>query len=312
MSFALEVKEEIISHYFTEYQQLMLLRGFIKYSSNLLLEKNQWKLQLDLLSNKITRNIYTFLKNLYPHEIIISIMQTSKLKKQKIYHLILEKDVKKFLKNFDIYDIDKNHKIIKIQYKDKNNEKNLRAYLSGIFIACGSVNSPKTSNYHLELQFKEKESAEYFLELTKKFNFNFKIIERKDNIVCYLKKSTSVSDFLKLIDAPNSVLTFENERISRDFSNSLNRVNNVDIYNQMKTTLTSDKQIEQINSLIEKGKVKELSIKNQKLIELRLNNPSYSFQELTIEMNALGISITKSGVSNLFKIIEQMYKNLEE
>ena len=40
-----------------------------------------------------------------------------------------------------------------------------RMYLRGVFIACGSVNDPKTSKYHLELLVDTLEYAEFISKL---------------------------------------------------------------------------------------------------------------------------------------------------
>ena len=70
----------------------------------------------------------------------------------------------------------------------------------------------------------------------------------------YLKKADDISNFLKVLDASNAVLQFENHRIQRDFRNSINRFNNIDISNQKKILLLSDKQIQQIKNIQKDGK----------------------------------------------------------
>ncbi|AJK51810.1 DNA-binding protein WhiA [Mycoplasma capricolum subsp. capripneumoniae] len=308
MSFALEVKEEIVMHSFNEEQKLAYLSGFIRYSSDIIFSNNTSKIRFSTISNKIARTLLSFCRQLFDGQVEISIIQSQVLKKHKNFVLTLIGNINKFLQKLRIYD-QNNQKIYVFKVKEEIKDKTsiIRAYIAGIFTAIGSVNSPKTSNYHLDLQFKTKIDAINFIELTNDLGFNFKLLERTSNrYVCYIKKSIMVSDFLKLIDAYNSVMQFENERISRDVYNSINRVNNFDISNQTKTLVTGKKQIEIINYLKQTNQFHLLSKKAQVLADLRLNFPDYSYNELVQEMQKMGYEITKSGISSLFKNIEKL------
>ncbi|WP_338985225.1 DNA-binding protein WhiA [Spiroplasma endosymbiont of Diplazon laetatorius] len=309
MSFAMEVKEEILNHTFTEEQKIMLLSGFIKYNGELIYTNNGAALRLTSNSNNVIRNIFSILKTIYEGNIEISIIQIQKLRKNKIYQLMLTDKVIEFLEQHNIFDTKTSNKIIEIdleKYEKKIRQELTRAYVSGMFIAVGSVNSPETTNYHLELQFKEKESAIYITKILKKYHFNFKTTSKGNKTVCYIKKSIAVSDFLKFIDASISVMKFENTRINRDVSNNINRMINIDIYNQQKSSATGLKQIEEINLILKNNLISELSPKAQMLSEIRLENPDASFSELEYLMNEKNVAITKSGISNLFKIISKL------
>ncbi|AUB31133.1 DNA-binding protein WhiA [Spiroplasma floricola] len=309
MSFAMEVKEEILNHTFTKEQKIMLLSGFIKYNGELIYTSKGAVLKLTNNSNNVIRNIFSMLKTIYDGNIEISIIQIQKLRKNKIYQLMLTDEVIFFLKRYNIYDINSSTKIIEIDlenYDKKIKQELIRAYISGIFIAIGSVNSPETTNYHLELQFKENESSTYITKILKKYNFTFKTTSKKNKFVCYIKKSIAVSDFLKFMDASISVMKFENTRINRDVSNNINRMINIDIYNQQKSSVTGSRQVEVIELIKKNNLMSELSPKAQLLSQIRLENPDASFSELEQLMNEKNVSITKSGISNLFKIIDKI------
>ncbi|WP_339029846.1 DNA-binding protein WhiA [Spiroplasma endosymbiont of Cantharis nigra] len=315
MSFAMEVKEEILNHTFTNEQKIMLLSGFIKYNGEIIYANSGVALRLTSNSNNIIRHIFSFLKTIYNGKIEISIIQVQKLRNSKSYQLTLTENVIEFLSENDIFLPELANKIIEInleKYIKKTWEGLTRAYISGLFIAIGSVNSPETTNYHLELQFKENESAQYIRKVLKKYHFNFKTTNKRNKIVCYIKKSIAVSDFLKFIDAPISVMKFENTRINRDVSNNINRMINIDIYNQQKSSETGLKQIEEINKIIKNNLLLELSPKAQLLSEIRLENPDASFSELEVLMNDKNISITKSGISNLFRMINKLANTIGE
>ncbi|ARU92297.1 hypothetical protein SCLARK_001863 [Spiroplasma clarkii] len=313
MSFAKEVKEEIVAHTFSPEQALMFISGFIKHNGELIYTNNGFQLVLTSTSNAIIRNIFMLLKSVYNGKIEISILQTQMITRKKIFQLTLVDNIKEFLIKNSLYDFENSDKIIEVIINNEDINKSLiRAYISGVFVASGSVNSPETSNYHLEFQFKDLHSAEYICRILNDFEFNFKVIAKKSKYVCYVKKSTHVSDFLKFVDAGKSAMKFENIRISRDLANSINRVGNIDIYNQQKTSSTGLKQVQQITLIKNKHLLGELSVKAQVLANLRLQNPTASYSDLEVKMNEEGVNITKSGVSNLFKIITKIAESIGE
>ncbi len=315
MSFAMKVKEEILEHTFSKEQTIMLLSGFIKYNGELISLNENTVLKLFSYSNNVIRKIYALIKEIYVGNIEVSIIDSKKLKRKKIYQLLLTTNVINFLAKYNIYDIkkSKNHIEIYLNSDETENYGLTRAYISGVFIAVGSVNSPQTTNYHVELQTKEPESAKYLCDLLNQFDFGFKVTTRKKKFVCYAKKSLVVSDFLKFVDAAKAVLMFENTRISRDVNNNVNRMLNIEIYNQQKTYNAGIKQVRQISHIMEKNMFDELSKKAQVLAQVRLENPEATFSELGEILNEeKNVKITKSGISNLFKIIERLSESIGE
>lgn len=306
MSFALEVKEEIVKKEFDLICQKVFLCGFVKYNMTLNIGNHYFNFEVSSISNPIIRTIYTFLKNLYQVEIDIIIMQTAKLKKNKTFILRIKERAAEILKDLNIFDADTNQKIVTIPVDWY--ERQQRAYIAGIFVACGSVNSPETSNYHLEVQFIDEVSAQIFRKLLHKFHFPFKIITRNDKYVCYLKRSILVSDFLKLIDAINSVLAFENTRISRDMVNSINRLNNIEISNQQKAMKAGEEQVIMINYLLNHNLFDELNENTRNVALLRIAYPDASLQDLSLLLeNEHNFEISKSGVNHLFREIKKKY-----
>lgn len=125
----------------------------------------------------------------------------------------------------------------------------MRAYLAGAFLSCGSVNNPETSNYHLEMSFNEEEFAQFISKIMNDFELNAKMIKRRNKYVVYLKSSEKIGDFLRAIGASQSVMNFESTRIDRNMSNTVNRWNNCDIANEIKSMATANKQINDINTV---------------------------------------------------------------
>jgi len=309
MSFALNVKEEVISHDFNEEQQKAFLSGFIKQNGELVFSNNNQKLKITTISNRIARSLIAFIKKIFSGSVEIAIIQSQTLKKNKVFQITLIGQVQKFLLELFIVDQQMN-RILKLPKKWLDEDENFRAFISGLFIATGSVNSPKTSNYHLELQFKHLKEAEYIKSCLEKYRFDFKILKRKYRVLLYLKKSLLVSDFLKFIDAPQSVMEFENERISRDMINNINRISNIDISNQSKVLKTATSQIEKIKYLQRKNRLQDLSPKAVLLAKIRVKKPELSYLELEEEMAKHGEKITKSGISYLFRSIDRLYEKV--
>lgn len=309
MSFALEVKEEIVSHTFSDAQEQAFLCGFIKYNAELIYSDSLLKLHISTISNKIARTLLTFMRKHYQGEVLISITQPQTLKKQKVYHLTLNGEVKNFLMQLNIIDA-KQSKVVKVSQEILDHSDLLRSYVAGMFVAIGSVNAPQ-SYYHLELRFREDADALYFQSLMHDQDFDFKLLNRKNQIyLTYLKKATLISDFLKFIDAGLSVMKFENERISRDMVNSINRISNIDISNQAKVLKTAAEQVKQITYIKQHHQMQKLSEKANVLANLRLRFPESSYVELESEMQKKGFVITKSGIANLFKNIAKLYDEI--
>lgn len=308
MSFALEAKEEIVSRDDMSLdEKRMLLSGFIKYNGELMFLNQKIGLKLTSISNNVIRKIYSLIKEIYKGQIEISIVQSKTLKRNKVYTMFLLDDVRNLLTELRVFDWNENKKIIELDLDVVSNSKLFWDYVGGIFAACGSVNDPETSNYHLELQLKDEESSEYFQKVLNQHKFSFKQIMKRDKYLCYIKKSNEVSDFLLRIKATSCALKFEATRTEREMKNQVNRYLNIELHNSQISIATAEKQMEMINLIKSQGAFGELSLKAQILADLRIENPSSSFNELVELMNENGIEITKPGISNLFRNIKKVY-----
>ena len=226
----------------------------------------------------------------------------------------------------EIYNIkDKLDLIIKdLEVLDDNNyykkrptliesEDEKRAYLKGIFIICGSINDPKTSMYHLEFSIDYLDEANYVSNLLNEFYLNSKVTKRDKGFMVYLKESEKIGDFLRIINASNGVLYYEDIRIYRDHKNMTNRLNNCEQANFEKSIISATKQIEDINLIKEKLGFELLDSKLVDIINYRLKYPESSLQELseiiTLETGKL---ITKSGLNHRMRKIKEIANKLKE
>ena len=185
-------------------------------------------------------------------------------------------------------------------------------YLSGCFLASGSVNDPSSSNYHLEIVSSSQSYAKWLSHLINKIldhHFTSKVAARRKQWIVYMKRSDQISEFLVLIGATDACLKFESVRIDRDEANIDNRLINLDTANMSKTLGTSQKQIRRINYLLEKdGWSAFPSPKMAALMQLRLDHPEASMGELAeLLSEELSATVTKSNINHLFRALEEKF-----
>lgn len=301
-SFTMMIKDEICQKSFLDCCQRSLLSAFISInkirnnsSENLITVASFHQPTINLIANLLENQFQTSnvsLKTIKHQKTKRYILEINDLTNEITDKLVLQEN------SIFVSKIEKKHCI--------------RAYIAGLFLASGSINSPTTSNYHLELQFDNIEFARAIQKmLSKHFKLNFKFIKRRNKFVLYLKKSNDISDFLKILDCPQGVFAFEDQRIAREVLNTINRFNNIDISNQQKAFNASLKQIAMINKIIELNGFNELSDKCQILANLRLANQDASLNELGEEFyQKTGEMITKSGVNHLMRELRKKYQEL--
>ena len=129
----------------------------------------------------------------------------------------------------------------------------------------------------------------------------------------YIKEAEKISDFLRIINAYQAVMYFEDIRIYRDHKNMTNRLNNCEQANIDKIFLTAAKQLKDIEKLKEYDLLDVLDEKLKEVVEYRQKYPESSLQELSeIMSNELGYSISKSGLNHRFRKIKEMIKRIED
>ena len=129
----------------------------------------------------------------------------------------------------------------------------------------------------------------------------------------YIKEAEKISDFLRIINAYQAVLYFENIRIYRDHKNMTNRLNNCEQANVDKVFLTASKQLKEISLLRQYDMIDVLPVKLQEVIKYREEYPESSLQELSdIMSKELGYHITKSGLNHRFRKIKDIVLGLKK
>ena len=131
--------------------------------------------------------------------------------------------------------------------------------------------------------------------------------EKKNKSLVYLRNSEDILDIIFLIGGLTSFFEFEEVTINKEIRNKINRNMNWEIANETKKLSAAEKQIRIINKIDEEIGLEELSEVLRETAVNRLKNEEMSLQELADLM-----SISKSGIKNRFRRLEEIYKNLSE
>ena len=145
--------------------------------------------------------------------------------------------------------------------------------------------------------------------LLNELNFKSKVIKRNGSYMVYIKESEKISDFIKMLNATNSLFYYEDIRIYRDHKNMTNRLNNCEQANVDKIIATSNEQLELIRKLrlthdfdLLDERIKDICIYKEKY-------PESSMAELAeIISSETERPITKSGINHRFRKIKEMVK----
>lgn len=308
MSFTSDVKLEISLKERNEEEERAELSALLQMTSSLSISSKGTALSVKTENAPVSRAIYRLIRKRYDAQIETSVRRKMNLNKNLIYGLKIYGDIRGILSDLGIYS--KRGLLERPLKHIVTKDACARAYLAGAFMAGGSVNSPQTSSYHLEIKTETEVLAEFISELMERFYISSRIIQRRNRYIVYIKAAEKIADFLRCIGAENNLLSFENERISRDFTNNVQRLNNVDVANEVKSMKAAKAQLEDIETLEQYDRLRKLDEKVRAAAELRKTFPEASLNELAEEYEKkTGITVSKSGMKHRFnKIHEEALK----
>ena len=310
-SFTSQVKEELVTNSYPSSDRLRaLLSAFIRINGSLLFRNKKTLLQLNMENAKIGKFIYQTINDIYHTDVELIMKENQKFSKNKSYSILIDESSEGIMDDLEISFLEG-----KISKNIVKNDDTISGYLAGAFLAAGSVNSPVTSNYHLEIALNSENYAKWLAKLFGKYknsNIEPKITQRRDQYVIYFKKSDQISNFLIMIGAVSSCLEFEDVRANRDLMNSANRLTNMDTANMKRTIETGLRQVEEIKLIDQLLGIDNIkNIKERELCKLRLANEAASLQELADMMSEIfKKTITKSNINHLFRSIHELYLRL--
>jgi len=307
MSFTTTIKEEISRIDNTRSESIAELSGFLRNNG----ECDENIIELLTENATVAKRIYKLMKDIYDVTALIETKKNVNFSKNNLYIITISERVDFILKDLSIIDEEGNI-IAEPKEYILGTEEDIRAYLRGAFLSKGSINDPKTARYHLEYLIEEKPEANVISSLLNSFYLNSKIIARDKGYMVYIKEAEKIGDFLRIINANNAVLYYEDIRIYRDHKNMTNRLNNMEQANMDKTVASATKQLEQINYLKENAAMDLLDDKTKELIEYREKYPESSLTELAEIMSyETRKPITKSGINHRFRKMNELVERMK-
>ncbi len=187
----------------------------------------------------------------------------------------------------------------------------MREFLKAAFISCGSVTAPEKRN-HLDYTFADTELYNAVKIALENAGFFFGETTRRGKSVLYLKDNDVIGDFLAYIGATRAAFDVMNTKIMKELRNNANRQVNCDTANIEKAISASQKYIEAIEYLKEKGAIATLPPELREAAELR---ETYSQASLTELAKKCRPAITKSGIKHrlekLLTAAEELQKETE-
>ena len=305
MSFTSIVKNEVSKLDTIETENIAELSAIIHNSE---ISLNHIKISTENAS--VARRIYTLIRDVFNQYAKITVRKGYNYNKNLIYIIELNNGVSEILKTLAIVE---NNKILEypLEYIIDDMDS-MRAYLRGLFLTSGSVNDPKKSRYHLEFIIENELYAKFIVQSLNEFYLNSKYIKRDNKYMVYIKEAEKIGDFLRIINASNAVLYYEDIRIYRDHKNMTNRLNNMEQANVDKIIETASKQVQEIEKIKSIGGLDLLDEKVKEAAIYRLKYPEVSLIELS-EIISLetGKKITKSGLYHRFKKISLLASKID-
>lgn len=293
MSYTYSVKEEILSN-----DMVTAIEKTAELSA-IFLSKNAFcndRIELRLENLPLAKRVYKFIKDTTDLKIEIKYSISKRLGEHNVYIIVIpkQKGYRDFIEKMKSLNVD----LI------LTSEEILKGFIRGIFLSCGYIKDPE-KEYALDFFMDNEEAADklYTLLLSKGKKV-FKTLKRNKPLV-YLRNSENIMDIIVLIGSIQSFFKYEETTMIKDLKNKTIREMNWEVANETKTLNTGNNQIKMINHIDREIGLNSLSPVLEEIAHMRLNNPESTLQEIA-EM----IGISKSGVRNRFRRIEEIYNNL--
>jgi|GEM_PF-98870 len=296
MSYTTRVKDEILSKNIEDSEE-HLWEIYSVLKAKMAIGENKIELKLENL--ELAQRVYKYLKELVNLKIFIRYSISKFFGEHRVYIIEIpnQKGYKKLISDFNELD----------KYKFKNmNDSSIMGFVKGVFLATGYIKDPD-KEYALDFFIDSEEVAKKLYDILSKTGRRVFITTKKNKKLVYLRNSEDIMDILVLIGAIQSFFEYEEVTMVKDIKNKTIREINWEVANETKTLDTAHKQVKMINYLYEKEAFSNLTDVLQDMAKLRLENPEASLAEL-----AELIGLSKSGVRNRFRRIEEIYNEVKE
>ncbi len=308
MSFARTVKEELVTIPVELEEQLAEFSAFINLNGEFHIQEK--KKMLDFKSNNptVAKRFLQLVRTLYQAETSLITQKLNKLKQRQAIIIRIQSRVEDIINEHGLLD-----KPIENQELMCATPEAKKSFLRAAFLSGGSINHPKTAEYHLEIFSRDPNQIVFIQSLLTFFDLNAKITKRRNGYICYLKDAEGISDFLQIVGAQNSLFQFEDIRIKRDFNNSINRVMNCEIANEKKAFQAAMDQIRDIELIETYVPRHTIDQKIMMVMDLRKAYPESTLMELVAAYEeTFHETISKSGLNHRLVKIRQMADVIRE
>ncbi|MBZ4684003.1 MAG: cell division protein WhiA [Fusobacteriaceae bacterium] len=296
MSYTNIVKEEVFQKDVEiEKEKYYELLAILKCKNAILDNKIFLKIENLNLANRI----YKFLKDFSDLKIYIKYSITKSFGEHKVYIIEIpyQKGYNEFIKELNKLE----DKLIR-----RLADKAVIGFTRGAFLATGYIKEPN-KEYALDFFIDLEEGANLLYKVLKDTGRRVFITQKKNKHLVYLRNSEDIMDILVMIGAVRSFFEYEEITMVKDIKNKTIREMNWEVANEMKTLDTAQKQIKMINYIVENYGLENLSEVLKEAAVVRLNNPEASLTEI-----ASKVGISKSGIRNRFRRLEELYNELIE
>lgn len=314
MSFTGKVKEEL-SHQINSARHCRIaeIAAIISMCGNIIISAyDTYAIKVHTENISVARKFYELVRKTFKINAEISIRQSAYSKKTRTYTIIIKnhEDSVKILQATKLMDHNGN---IEENMSLKDNiviMKNCckRAFVRGAFLSTGSIIDPNNS-YHFEIVCNCQAKAEQLIKILEIFNIDAKVVARKGYFVVYIKEGESIVDVLNVMEAPVSLMDYENVRILKDMSNYYNRQVNCETANIKKTVTTACRQIDAIKYIEETVGIDYLPENLQEIARVRTSHPDAPLKDLG---GMLSKTIGKSGVNHRLRKICEIADELKD
>ena len=311
MSFTTEIKQDIAYNELKPCCCKAELSALMQLTSSLTIENRQLGILVRTENPTTAKRIVALLKKLYSAKTDLVMLKKTNLKKNNVYTIKILENAREILEDLGLYSSKglATHPSYTIVLKDCC----ARAYVAGAFLAYGACNNPNNNNYHLEISLSELDHANFIIKLMSRFNIEGKISKRRNRYIVYIKRADLISDFLKLVGASDSMLKFEDIRMQRDLKNSVIRLDNCEIANEVKTINAAKKQVDFLEKIKASNKYESLNEKLKNVLIIRLKHQEYSLLELCdVYQKTYGDLISKSGMKHRLNKLEAIAESLDD
>ena len=313
MTFSSEVKNELIRVNPTvrhcilaEILAIVYFIGTVSTSKN-----NEISLQINTEYSGLARKYFTLIKKTFNINTDVVVSNSALVRRKRLYSVSIMDDAgaREVLKAIKLL---KNQELLDCLSLRSNtvflNSCCKKAFFRGAFLSSGSITDPE-KGYHLEIVCSTIDDALSLKELMEDLSLKPKITTRKKANVVYIKDSDQISLALGLMEAPTSLMNFENIRILKGMRNDVNRKVNCETANINKTVSAALSQLEDIQLIKEIMGLEKLTSNLEAVANARLENPDASLVELG---KMISPQLGKSGVNHRLRKLSDIASRLRE